>query len=62
MAPIREVVHVLKELLPCHHPWCGIGRHKACTLGAIRVLSNLLAHLLTETCKLVLHLCTTLEI
>jgi len=62
MAPIREVVHVLQELLPSHHPWRGIRWHKACALGAVRVLANLLAHLLAQARKLVLNLGTTLEI
>merc|ERR1719261_1633454 len=56
MAPVREVVHVLKELLPGHDPWRGVGGHEVWATAALRVGADLLAHVLADRSELVLEL------
>merc|ERR1719231_291956 len=62
LAPVRQVVHVREQLIPGHHTRGGIRRHEARACCTLRVCANLLAHVLTEACELVLQLCTVLQV
>merc|ERR1712232_446436 len=58
VAPRRQVVHVLKQLLPSHHTRSGVRSDEVRATTAQWVCSELLAHVLAKACELVLHLCT----
>merc|ERR1719316_733016 len=62
LAPVRQVVHVCEQLIPGHHTWGGIRRHEAWACRTLRVCTNLLAHVLTEACELILQLCAVLQV
>merc|ERR1719183_2648272 len=55
IAPLRQIVHVLKQFWPCHHTGCRIWCHKV-GASALGESANLLAHINTHTSELVLHL------
>merc|ERR1719198_2701214 len=61
VAPLRQIVHVLKQLRPCHDAWCRIWGNKVWA-SALGESTNLLAHVNTDTSKLVLHLHAMAEI
>jgi len=62
VAPVREVVHVLQELIPSHHAWRRVGLDEVGAVGALRVSANLLAHVLTGAREHVLQLSAVLEV
>jgi len=62
VAPVREVVHVLQELIPRHHAWRRVRLDEVGATRALRVSTNLLAHVFTDARELVLHLSPVLEV
>merc|ERR1719453_2461942 len=61
VAPFRQVVHVIEQLLPCHHAWSRIWCHEVWA-SALRIGSDLFAHGLAVARKLVLKLHAVLEV
>merc|ERR1719310_1359500 len=61
MAPLRQVVHVLKQFWPGHHTWCRIWRSKVWA-SAFRISANFLAHVDANSCELVLDLRAVSEV
>jgi len=54
LAPLNQVVHVLKELIPSHDARSRVRGDESWALGALWVCSDLLAHVLADACELVL--------
>merc|ERR1719183_2538969 len=61
MAPLRQIVHVLKQFWPCHHTGCRIWCHKV-GASALGESANLLAHIDTDASKLILKLSAVLQV
>merc|ERR1719440_1137233 len=61
VAPLRQVVHVLKQFWPRHHTWCRVGCHKV-GASALGKGANFLAHVNTHSGKLVLQLHAVLQV
>merc|ERR1719168_178502 len=61
MAPFRQIVHVLEKLGPSHYAGCGVGLHEI-RASALRVSTNLFAHVHAHSSELVLKLTSMLEI
>merc|ERR1719422_1094872 len=62
LAPGNQIVHVRKQLFPCHDSWSRIWLHEIRALRTLGISSNLLAHGLTDASKLVLELHAVLQL
>jgi len=62
LAPLHQIVHVLKELIPCHDTWSRIRSHKTRALRTLWVGTHLFAHVLADASHLVLHCQSVLEV
>merc|ERR1740130_464516 len=61
MSPLRQVVHVLEQFWPSHDTWCGICGDEI-RASAFWECTDLLAHVHTDTGKLVLELRAVLQV
>merc|ERR1719393_36907 len=61
VAPLRQVVHVLKQLGPGHHARSRVWRYEV-RASALGMGADLLAHVHANTSKLVLKLRTVLQV
>merc|ERR1719198_1450012 len=61
-APVCQVVHVCEQLVPCHHTWSRIRGDEAWASCTLRVCADLLAHVLAQARKLVLHTNAVLQV